>query len=175
MSLYEEISEWRMPANTLPASLEAMAADGLHGNEGIVMWLGRAELGIATITHLVIFAEHLLRKRPDFLEVPPDTLNRLADIAEPLEVSLIGQIHSHPGTFTDLSIPDRRYGISAPYYLSVVAPHYAQDPATDWPQCGVHQFVPRVGFRRLTIEEVEHRIAVLTSTIAERIVLGESA
>ncbi|MBI3894359.1 MAG: hypothetical protein HY313_00360 [Acidobacteria bacterium] len=175
MSLYEKIKHWRMPTNTLSASLQAMAPDGLRGNEGIVMWLGRSASNVATITHLVTFAEHLLRKRPDFLEIPPSTMSRLTDLAETLEVSLIGQIHSHPGTFIDLSIPDRRYGISAPYYLSVVAPHYAQRPDTDWRDCGVHQFIPRAGFRRVSNVEVRWRIERLPFANATSISLGEEA
>lgn len=172
MSLYEPIEQWNMPRNVLADSISAMAPDGRRGNEGIVLWLGRVSEQEATVTHLVTLPDRWVRKRPDYLEVAPETLNTLLDVAEPLEVSLVGQIHSHPGTYIDLSIPDRRYGISAPYFLSVVAPHYAQQPNTGWADCGVHQFLPRVGFCRLSREEVHRRMNVVETLRATTIVLG---
>lgn len=172
MSLYTPVERWRVPSNVLRESITTMAADGRRGNEGIVLWLGRVNAEEATVTHLVTLPERWVRKTPQYLEVAPDALSALIDIAEPLEVSLVGQIHSHPGTFVDLSIPDRRYGISAPYYLSVVAPYYAQQPETQWDECGVHQFLPGTGFLRLSEEEVRKRVLVTKTCRATTIALG---
>lgn len=172
MSLYTPIERWTIPGNLLQESIAAMAADGKRGNEGIVLWLGGVSGEEVTITHLVTLPERWVHKTPRYLEVAPEALSALIDVAEPIEVSLVGQIHSHPGTYVDLSIPDRRYGISAPYYLSVVAPHYAQWPQTQWADCGVHQFVPGDGFRRLSSEEVCRRVNVTGVIRATRIVLG---
>lgn len=172
MSLYAPIENWNMPENILPDSIAAMAADGRRGNEGIVFWLGRVTEHEATVTHLVTLPEYWTRKHPDYLEVAPEALSALLDVADPLEVSLVGQIHSHPGTYVDLSIPDRHFGISAPYYLSVVAPHYAQRPHTFWAECGLHQYMPGVGFRRLSPGEVDRRVNVAETLRAIHIALG---
>jgi len=172
MSLYEEITSWSMPANVLPESIRLMAPDGKKGNEGIVMWLGQIQAGAATVTHLVAFEDNLLCKRPDYLQIPSAVMNAVADVSEKMGVSLIGQIHSHPGNFVDLSIADRRYGISAPYYLSVVAPYYAQRPNTSWRQCGVHQFVARQGFRRFSADEITRRISETPDQMSKTIMLG---
>ncbi len=171
MSLYTPIERWNIPSNALPDSINAMASDGRHGNEGIVLWLGHVTGEEATITHLVTLPERWVRKTPQYLEVSPDALSALLDIAEPLEVSLLGQIHSHPGTYVDLSIPDRRYGISAPYYLSVVAPYYAQRPETQWAECGVHQYMPGFGFNRLSQREIPQRVRVIETLRATSIAL----
>jgi proteasome lid subunit RPN8/RPN11 len=100
----------------------------------------------------------LVVKRPDQLRIDPDLLNQVAEFAEAKDLMLIGQIHSHPGTYVDLSPTDLHYGISAPHFLSVVAPHYAQDPGVGWPQCGVHVFLPKEGFQRLSVRQIERRI-----------------
>ncbi len=173
MSLYEPVQRWCVPSNLLPESIATMAPDGRIGNEGMVLWLGRLGNKEATITHLVTLPDRWITKRPDYLQVAPVALSALLDYADPHGVSLIGQIHSHPGTFVDLSLPDRRYGISAPYYLSVVAPHYAQRPNTTWNDCGIHQYIPDLGFRRLLSHEVRERITVLSHTQAERVQLGD--
>lgn len=174
MSLYTPIECWNMPVNVLSDSILAMASDGKRGNEGIVLWLGRVTGHKATITHLVTLPECWTRKRPDYLEVSAEALNALADVAEALDVSLVGQIHSHPGTYVDLSIPDRRFGISAPYYLSVVAPHYAQRSDTRWADCGLHQFRPGMGFCRLSSAEVNRCLSVTSTLHANKIALGDA-
>lgn len=172
MSLYEEITSWKMPGNVLSESIRLMSPDGRKGNEGIVMWLGRIQAGIGTVTHLVAFEDNLLCKRPDYLQIPSAVMNAVADISEKMGVVLIGQIHSHPGNFVDLSMADRRYGISAPYYLSVVAPYYAQKPDTNWRQCGVHQFVTHLGFRRFSADETARRISVMPAQMSKIVMLG---
>ena len=172
MSLYEEITNWKMPGNVLSESIRLMVPDGKKGNEGIVMWLGQMQAGTATVTHLVAFEDDLLCKRSDYLQIPSAVMNAVADVSEKMGSVLIGQIHSHPGNFVNLSIADRRYGISAPYYLSVVAPYYAQKPDTNWRQCGVHQFVPHQGFRRFSVDETARRISEIPGQISKTIMLG---
>jgi hypothetical protein len=107
------------------------------------------------------------------MEISPDAMNMLSNVAESLNCYLVGQIHSHPGTFVDLSEADIRYGVSAPYYLSVVAPHYAMDAGTDWAECGVHVFAPRAGFYRLTQAEVSRTVHIDQSRVAEVVEVGE--
>lgn len=158
MSLYEPVERWEVPEQLIQASIQEMAADGRNGCEGIVLWLGKVSGGVASIKHLVGLTGPLIVKLPDHLRVDPDLFCRVAEFSEARELTLVGQIHSHPGTYVDLSYADIKYGIAAPYYLSVVAPHYAQDARADWGECGVHMFEPKRGFRRLGANEVGKRI-----------------
>lgn len=158
MSLYEPVERWEVPERLIQASICEMAPDGQRGCEGIVLWLGKVSRGAATIEHIVGLTGPLIVKLPDHLRIDPDLFNQIADFSEARELTLVGQIHSHPGTFVDLSHADITYGVSAPHYLSVVAPHYAQDPASDWEDCGVHVYEPKRGFRRLRAGEVVKRI-----------------
>src|SRR3546814_16333189 len=88
-------------------------------------------------------------------------MNEVTDVAVDLGMTLIGQVHSHPGTFVDLSIPDRKYGIKVPGFLSVVAPHYATRPGTSIANCGVHVFDSDRGYERLPAGDVARRLSVV--------------
>jgi proteasome lid subunit RPN8/RPN11 len=160
VSLYEPIEQWVMPPNVLADSLTEMVPDGQAGCEGIVLWLGTVESGAAAVKHLVGLAGPGVVKHPDHLRVSPDLLNEVSQFAEARSLMLVGQIHSHPGTDVRLSPTDLRYGISAPYFLSVVAPHYAQDPSTRWSDCGVNIYVPKKGFLRMAKDEVSRRVVI---------------
>lgn len=162
MSLYDPVDVWRVPASVLPDWLAEMAPDGKRGCEGIVLWLGVVIQRTATITHLVGLHGPKVIKRPDHLRIEPDLFNELVDLCEEVGSMLLGQIHSHPGTFVDLSETDKRYGVSTPHYLSVVAPYYAQDPRVGWAQCGVHVFHDTLGFQRLSPEQVSRRVQVVS-------------
>lgn len=162
MSLYEPVDFWRIPASVLPDSITEMATDGKRGCEGIVLWLGVVTQRAAVITHLVGLHGPKVIKRPDHLRIDPDLFNELADFCEEIGSMLLGQIHSHPGTFIDLSETDKRYGVSTPHYLSVVAPYYAQDPRVGWAQCGVHVFSPTLGFQRLSPEHVSRKVQIIS-------------
>lgn len=174
MNLYDPVDVWRIPASVLPYSIAEMAPDGRRGCEGIVLWLGIVTERMATITHLVGLHGPKVVKRPDHLRIDPDLFNELADLSEEVGSTLVGQIHSHPGTFVDLSETDKRYGVSSPHYFSVVAPYYAQDPRTSWAECGVHVFHPTLGFQRLSPERVATQIQVVSGARPPLIRLGVS-
>lgn len=174
MSLYEPITSWRVPRQTLPISLKEMAPDGKKGCEGIVLWLGRVERGVATVERLVGLRGPLVKKLPLQIHINALLFNKLCDVTFELDLTLVGQIHSHPGTYTDLSIPDKRYGVTAPHYLSVVAPHYAQKPHTSFSDCGVHVYEPKIGFRRLAPKDAAYLIQVTANELPPILLIGES-
>ena len=158
MSAYEPVERWKVPGDLLARSLDLMRPDGADGCEGIGLWLGIAESAKVTITHLIEIPSIWVEKQPYFLRINELAFDAVGDVCDRDGCYLVGQIHSHPGTFVDLSFADREYGIQAPYFLSVVAPHYAQQHGTRWGDCGVHQFLSDVGFRRLTAAEVQSRV-----------------
>jgi proteasome lid subunit RPN8/RPN11 len=172
MSLYDPVNRWNVPANLLPESIRAMALDGARGNEGVAFWLGKSNVGTATISHLVTLSNDWVVKRPDYLQISEEGISQLTNVADHHDVFMVGQIHSHPGTFVDLSLVDRKYGFSVPYFLSVVAPYYAQRPHTTWSECGIHVYERGRGFRRLHLHESKSAIAVQGGNNAELIHLG---
>jgi proteasome lid subunit RPN8/RPN11 len=144
----------------LQTSISEMAPDGARGREGVALWLGRQEAGIVRVTHVVGLRGPGIVKRADHLSISAELLDDVTDIAIELGTYLVGQIHSHPAGWVDLSEADKRYGIQAPGYLSVVAPHFAQDPRTRPGQCGFHVFNGRK-WRRLGSWERPWRVALV--------------
>ena len=84
-------------------------------------------------------------------------MGQLTDLAGHLGRYLVGQIHSHPGDFTDLSDVDKELGIRIPDYLSAVCSHYAQHPQTSLGDCGMHVFENNC-YRRLSLSEISRRV-----------------
>lgn len=151
-----------------------MSRDGQEGNEGIAFWLGVCEADVATITHVVGVRGPGIRRAPLRLDISLDVFNALSDLALELGLTLIGQIHAHPGTFVDLSPTDRRFGIAVPDFLSVVAPHYAQRADTALDDCGIHEFVRGRGYVRLSVTETRRRV-ILDDRSASFLVIGEAS
>jgi len=151
-------------------SFREMAEHGVSGNEGIAFWMGTLDGSEASITHVVAVRGPGILREPLFLQMSSGTVNALTDLAIDLGVVLIGQIHAHPGGFTDLSPTDRHLGVQFPQYLSVVAPEYAQRPGTSISECGVHVFYPPGGFSRLSAREVSDRLLVVAESAAFTIV-----
>jgi hypothetical protein len=173
---FPRVATWQLPKQALRDSLAEMARDGAQGNEGIALWLGTRESGVARVTHLVALRGPGIIKRPDQIIVHPTLLNEVTDVAITLHVSLIGQIHSHgQGYGTDLSRTDEAYGIATPYFLSLVAPDYALRPHTRLEDCGVHVFEPGQGYRRVLRSEIAERVRLVSHDVAPMITVPKDA
>ena len=174
MTFFAPVNTWRIPEPAFAASLQEMARDGVRGDEGVALWLGRRGGGQAEVTHMVALRGPGVVKRPDQLVIEPALLNDVTDLAVELGVVLVGQIHSHGELYgTDLSHADRTLGIRVPYYLSLVAPDYALRPRTRLEDCGVHVFEPGRGFRRLSVAEVGRRLQAVADASVPVLTVGK--
>ena len=174
MPKFSQIDTWTLPVSALENAFAEMAIDGRDGNEGVTLWLGKRGNGRAEITHSVVLRGPGVIKRPAYLNIEPDLLNDVADLAIELDVSLVGQIHSHGhGYSTDLSLTDRNYGIRVPYYLSLVAPDYAMNAGIPITDCGVHVYERDLRFRRFSLSEVDTRIKLVGGIDTPVLTVGE--
>jgi hypothetical protein len=111
--------------------------------------------------------------RRGILELDAAVINDLTDALLERELYLIGQVHSHPpGCSVSMSDTDKRFGIVAPDFLSVIVPDYARQ---DWQRrasWGVHVYEPAAGWRRLAVPEATKRL-ILTNEASELVTLGE--
>jgi hypothetical protein len=165
---------WNLPESALAGSIAEMSLDGVYGNEGVVLWLGRRSNGEAWISHLVMLRGAGCIKRPAQLVIHESAFAAVTDIAIENNLSLIGQIHSHgPGYGVDLSPTDKMYGIAVPYYLSLVAPDYAMRPETSLIECGVHVLEPDHGFRRLSSAEIHSRVILTRGLLTQKLIIEE--
>jgi proteasome lid subunit RPN8/RPN11 len=152
---------WQLPRNLLVESVDIMRPHGAVGNEGLALWFGTATDQSAQITHIVeVFGEGF-RNHALFMQLSLSAMASLTDLADSLNVALVGQIHSHPGLFIDLSQLDIAHGIRSPSYLSLVCPHYAQFDISSYDECGVHVFEDQ-HYRRLSPKEIERRLKPAT-------------
>ena len=162
-------TQWTLPKDLISASVEVMKPHGMYGNEGLALWFGTENEAHITVTHMVELHGPGFRTSPLNLQISLAGMSALTELAQNLNAYLIGQIHSHPRNFIDLSEVDVVHGIRIPDYLSLVCPHYAQAPNTTLAQCGVHVFEAGT-YRRLSAGEVSRRISS-TSALVNKITL----
>jgi hypothetical protein len=175
MNYFPKTDRWHMPLNAMEESLEEMALDGAEGNEGICLWLGnKDDGGDAIITHAVLLRGPGIVKSPANIQIAPELMRQVHEVACELDLTLVGQIHSHGSDYgISLSFVDRRYGISVPYYLSVVAPDYALRRGTTIHDCGVHVFMPGAGYVGLTSKQVKKCILLESNRSIETLTIGD--
>lgn len=157
---------WSLPHNILSSSIEIMRPHGKVGNEGLALWFGSTEAsGKISVTHAIDLRGTGFVTSPLFLSLSIRAAVRLTELADQLGAHLVGQVHSHPGRFIDLSEVDIAHGFRVPNFLSVVCPHYAQDPETRLSDCGMHVF-ERGAYRRLSATETSYRISTAPNNVS---------
>jgi proteasome lid subunit RPN8/RPN11 len=154
--------QWYVPANLLTESVEIMRPHGRVGNEGLALWFGTASENRIEITHVVAVSGAGFHTTPQHIALSLRAMAKLTDLAETLDVALVGQIHSHPARLLELSSLDQRQGIRSDNYLSVVCPYYAQRAVSGFDDCGVHVF-ERQRYRRMQGKELHQRIVLFDS------------
>ena len=173
MSKFPRVDRWHIPRSVWSASFDEMARDGREGNEGVALWLGQRHDGIGTVSNVVVLRGPGVVKQPAFLEISSALMNDVTDVAIELGAVLLGQIHAHGrGWSIDLSYTDRTYGIAHPSYLSLVAPDYGLRPDVLPADCGVHVFMPNIGFVRLSDHDAAQRVTLVDHPVAKPIVVG---
>lgn len=82
-----------------------------------------------------------------------------------LDLSLVGQVHSHPGRWVDHSDGDDEGAlVRFQGYWSIVVPSFARDGMQPLARCGVHVF--RDGeFKRLTEAAIAARIRIIPASV----------
>lgn len=158
------VPKWNLPGDLISASVEAMRPSGARGNEGLALWLGNECDGNISVTHIVRPVGPGLTENPLHLSLSMRAISRITSLTDKLGVYWVGQIHSHPERYVDLSRVDRAMGVKVQDYLSVVCPFYAQAYTEHLHECGVHVF-DQGSYRRLPPKEVTARFR-LTPTQA---------
>ncbi len=157
---------WYIPKDLLTESIAIMRPHGRFGNEGLALWFGSEEGAYSKITHVISVSGPGFRTTPLYMSLSLRAMSVLTDLAEKLDAFLIGQIHSHPGQFLDLSDLDKEQGIRIPGYLSVVCPYYAQKDIAGFGDCGIHLFEERY-YRRLPSDEIRRRLIVGNTNVTK--------
>jgi proteasome lid subunit RPN8/RPN11 len=151
-----------IPGSLLDATgrlLASFAAD--RPSEGVVYWFGLETPAHAVVTSLVV---------PDADTEHGNVVTSAAVNAEALSaivgtpLVLIGQAHSHPGSYVRHSRTDDRETFAQfPGALSVVVPHFARS-RIELERCGVHR---HLGGRyvRIPTKEVSRHLRLLPGIV----------
>jgi len=164
-----------MDWNRCPISSESaeMAIDGQREHEGTCFWLGQRANGEAQVSHWVILRGSGVRKGPLNIQISAELMREMHERAEALGLTLLGQIHSHSSRCgVDMSASDHAYGVSVPFFMSVICPDFAQDSNTTIFDCGVHVFLPRMGYVRLSRKQVQQKLKLVPGMAGGTIVVG---
>lgn len=176
MNFFPKINRWTIPTNALEQSIADMAADGRNGNEGTCFWLGQRGRAEAEISDVFFLRGGGVRKSPRNVRVSAELMREVHERAQELGLILLGQIHSHSALCgVDMSASDHAFGISVPFFLSIICPNYAQNPMTTIRECGVHVFLPGKGYVRLSEEQVERKMLFVPGQMARTSIIGEKA
>lgn len=166
MTFFPPTNKWFIPFAALEESRLEMANQGERGNEGTCLWLGTKTDGHAHVSHIVLLRGDGIECHPANVIISPELMSEVHDRAIDLKLVLIGQIHTHSPLYgTDLSPVDHRYGVRAPYFLSVVCPDYGQRDATLMKECGIHVYFPDRGYGRLSPSEIESHISMTSENV----------
>jgi len=157
---------WLLPEDLLQKSINVMRPHGVVGNEGLALWFGKANGSTIEITHLVEVSGPGFRTSPLYMGLSMRAMAKLTDLADQLDRYLVGQIHSHPKTFVELSDLDKAHGIRVPNYLSIVCPYYAQRPSTTLSDCGIHVFEGS-NYRRMNPAVAARRIQIASTRVSK--------
>jgi hypothetical protein len=122
----EDIVRFRVPADVVNATDEALREAGAAGAERFVLWVGRAERSVFSVRHAYVPAQ-TAHRLPDGLcvTVDGDELHRLNKWLYENQMTLGVQVHTHPTrayhSDTDSTYPivTQRGGVS------IVVPDFA--------------------------------------------------
>lgn len=175
MSYFPKIDRWLISNQLFLETLRELALDGQHGNEGTCFWLGRRTNQEAIVSQLVLLRGEGVWKAPLNVTVSASLLRKVHDEAILREVILLAQVHSHSAECgVDMSPTDHAYGVSVPYFLSIICPDYARGKRTTIQDCGVHVCIPRAGYVRLSDSEISQQIRLVSQAPYETITVGQS-
>jgi proteasome lid subunit RPN8/RPN11 len=149
-----------LPESVVAATERLLRTYGADGDEheGIV-YLGGVEADDASVA-LIAFAPEAETTWGSF-RTGSDANNRLVGALMERGLRLVGQVHSHPGGWTDHSDGDDAGAlVRFEGYWSLVVPRYGREGMRLLTECGVHLFTAGA-FARLTAAAVAARVRVL--------------
>jgi hypothetical protein len=123
----------RLSESTWIRTVEIFGVFARRGVEGGCLWYGDRQMGVVEI----IGVPRQINRKRNF-EIQSDALAEL-NLRVPDEVSVLAQLHAHPGRRVRQSRWDNQMIVSR-NIISIVLPHYGRDPV-DLGECGIHRVI----------------------------------
>ncbi|MCA0049445.1 Mov34/MPN/PAD-1 family protein [Mesorhizobium sp. B283B1A] len=129
MTALEAVSTVDLPRDCVSAVQAHLRSVGQQGHEGMALWVGVQQEQHFAVTEAVIPAQRHIRTSDGVcVMVPAEELHRLNVWLYRRGLTLLAQIHSHPGRAYH-STTDDAYAIATTVgCLSLVVPNFARDP-----------------------------------------------
>lgn len=152
------------PVVAITESVVAQTEDVLRctrwqtSTERVAYWAGVKLESIWIVTTTI--RPNAVVTRGSFKTTAADNADVVSHLVE-AGLSLIGQVHTHPGNFVDHSAGDDRDAfMPSENYISIVVPSYGRRGMWPLNNCGVHRYESKL-FRRLSDEETEKTICAI--------------
>ena len=154
-----------IPSTVIRNTTDILRKSGRNGesHEGVAYWAGRRSGPLCFVTTVIAPAAGTTRGSFDTsIQANAKVVMYLASVG----LELIGQVHSHPGSFVGHSKGDDARALM-PYegFLSIIAPNYAKNGMSPLTICGVHVF-EKGQFRQMKANEIENNFRI-TDDIAD--------
>jgi proteasome lid subunit RPN8/RPN11 len=115
----------QLPANIVEDSLEILREAGRARCERVVFWLGKRSIHAASpVTELYVPEQAAAR---DYFHISAASMTKLMQQLRAKRLSLLGQIHSHPGKAFHSEADDNWAVVRHRGAISVVVPHFAAE------------------------------------------------
>ena len=114
----------------IATTLQVLQHFGIHGCEGLVLWVGEVTEAHARITQAVVPSQNPIKSEEGVgYFVDSDALFELNRKLSETGLRLIAQVHSHPGEAYHSHADDRYAIVTADGGLSLVVPDFGNAPA----------------------------------------------
>jgi len=157
----ETIQHVRAPRHAVETAHSFLRRVGRQSMEGFALWVGRLEGDTFVITDAVIPAQKALRL-PDgvCVTVGSEELHRLNVWLYQQGLTLLAQLHSHPGAAYHSDTDDTFPIATAVGSLSLVIPDFARSPYA-LSECAVYRLTRSGGWASLSSDEVSRLITIV--------------
>jgi hypothetical protein len=153
-----------IPASVIGETERLLRTYGTEGeaHEGVVYLAGREHGGesvaLCALSPVAVTS-------PGSFQTHSDANARVVQILGDLSLTLIGQVHSHPGLWVGHSVGDDEGAlVRFAGYWSLIVPFFARDGMLPIDRCGVHLY-QRGHFSQLSTSAVHHRIRVVPTSV----------
>jgi hypothetical protein len=119
----------RCPAPLVAETLEELRAGGRQGVERIVFWLGRKDADRGGTIAEIHVPQH--EAAEDYFHIPPQGMIAFMSHLRLRRLTLLAQVHSHPGPAFHSPADDRWAVVRHEGGLSIVVPTFAADTTVE--------------------------------------------
>lgn len=159
LEIFPTIHRYRVPVDLASETLHALRREGRGETESIVFWGGRLLESDAEVHTIVVPKGAGVELRRTHVVVSASTMARIAELVNPPDFVLVGQVHTHEHDAFH-SLVDDIHGFHSPGFLSIVVPHFASAGHMPMDTWAVFECLGDGHVRALRRKELGRRIVV---------------